>query len=538
RLLSATITLSNKVEDPILKEHQVVSEPEFGDSYKALNVDVATGSATIGTGKKKGRIVALTTEDMQKRKNNVKARTTLLLALPDEHQLRFSKYKTAQEIWDAILKTFGGNEATKKTKKNLLKQQYGNFKAEGSETLEQTFIRLQIIVSQLEFMDIEIEQDVYESKVQRKSESNSQNMAFISSAKNSSRKEEVNTASIPTASTNVSPASANIGAASINQDTACAYIASQSNGSQIKFEDINRIDEDDIESALSAIRWATLQGSAGLPEAKTREAEATTDKGLRPSPAIESTSVDVQNRNPSVTETEISPSTILSKPFIKFMKAADRPTEDKTDKVETAKKTTVDHESSWAKNKNTHKSRTPRAVFHKTGRPPIRTNRPYINAAQPKRTSFYKPAHSYLNKPLQRTSTVRSQLRGPRVPTVNRKLPTVNRKFPIGNSKFSTADMGNKGKAGNSQNHIDDKGYWDSGCSQYMTDNISYLFDYEPFDGGYVSFRQGGCKITGKGAIKTGKIEFKNVYFVKDLKEVPRTILMTKAIRTVAALGT
>nr|GFB58961.1 putative ribonuclease H-like domain-containing protein [Tanacetum cinerariifolium] len=51
-----------------------------------------------------------------------------------------------------------------------------------------------------------------------------------------------------------------------------------------------------------------------------------------------------------------------------------------------------------------------------------------------------------------------------------------------------------------------------------MTGNISYLSDYEPFDGGYVSFGQGGYKITGKGTIKTGKLEFKNVYFVKDLK--------------------
>nr|GFA85304.1 ribonuclease H-like domain-containing protein [Tanacetum cinerariifolium] len=80
---------------------------------------------------------------MKKRKNDVKARTTLLLALPDEHQLHFSKHKTAQELWAAILKTFNGNEATKKMKKNLLKQQYGNFKAEGSETLEQTFNILQ-----------------------------------------------------------------------------------------------------------------------------------------------------------------------------------------------------------------------------------------------------------------------------------------------------------------------------------------------------------------------------------------------------------
>nr|GEZ75875.1 hypothetical protein [Tanacetum cinerariifolium] len=70
-----------------------------------------------------------------------------------------NKYKTAQELWAAILKTFGGNEATKKTKKNLLKQQYGNIKAEGIETLEQTFNRLQVIISQLQFMDVDIKQD-------------------------------------------------------------------------------------------------------------------------------------------------------------------------------------------------------------------------------------------------------------------------------------------------------------------------------------------------------------------------------------------
>nr|GEV40452.1 hypothetical protein [Tanacetum cinerariifolium] len=78
----------------------------------------STGSASDG---KNGRTIAITTEDMQQRRNDVKARTTLFLARPDEHQLRLSKYKTAQELWAAILKTFGGNEATRKTKKNLLK---------------------------------------------------------------------------------------------------------------------------------------------------------------------------------------------------------------------------------------------------------------------------------------------------------------------------------------------------------------------------------------------------------------------------------
>nr|GEZ90845.1 hypothetical protein [Tanacetum cinerariifolium] len=38
----------------------------------------------------------------------------------------------------------------------------------------------------------------------------------------------------------------------------------------------------------------------------------------------------------------------------------------------------------------------------------------------------------------------------------------------------------------------------DSGCSRHMTANITYLSDYEPYDGGYVSFGQGGGKIIGK----------------------------------------
>nr|GEW21640.1 retrovirus-related Pol polyprotein from transposon TNT 1-94 [Tanacetum cinerariifolium] len=79
------------------------------------------------------------------------------------------------------------------------------------------------------------------------------------------------------------------------------------------------------------------------------------------------------------------------------------------------------------------------------------------------------------------------------------------KKFPTGGTKFHAANMGKKGKA-------------DSGCSRHMTGNISYLSDFELFDGGYVSFGQGGCKITSKGTIQTGKLKFENVYFVKDLK--------------------
>nr|GEU38492.1 hypothetical protein [Tanacetum cinerariifolium] len=129
----------------------------FGDSYQAPLEETGKGLVSESSAKKKGRTVAITTEDMQKRRNDVKVITTLLLAILDEHQLRFSKYETSQELWGAILKTFGGNKATKKKE----------------ESVEATIC---------------------------------------------SGKGKVHTASVPTASTQVSTASTNVTAASISHD--------------------------------------------------------------------------------------------------------------------------------------------------------------------------------------------------------------------------------------------------------------------------------------------------------------------------------
>nr|GEX24678.1 ribonuclease H-like domain-containing protein [Tanacetum cinerariifolium] len=543
-----------RIQQYIQHEHYALWEViKFGYSYEFPKDNVTTGSASDGTGKKKGRTVALTTDDMQKRKNDVKARTNLLLALPNEHQLCFSKHKTAQELWDAILKIFGCNEATKKTKKNLLKQQYGNFKAEGSETLDQTFNRLQVIISHLEFLDIEIEHDDLNQK-------------FLTT-KHSSGNEEVNTASVSTASTNVSTDINQIdendmeemdikwnmallsmradrfwkktGKKIIIQGTdvagfdkskvecfnchkmghfarECMDPRSQDRGRKDNYRQGSKIEEQ-APKALMAIDgnmiyhyklWLS-QVEGRLAEFKNQEVKyyekirilefkvesraniesltkelklikkekegldsklagfQTASKDLdnllerlpefvddtvtdynRPSPAVESITDDLQNRNPSVTKTGASP-----KPFIKFVKAADRHTENKTDKGETVKK-------------------------------------PAVKYAE----LYRKPSKSSSIRGSQRNwNNLKSQ-----------QLDQVPRIIIL--------------TGGSSQNNIDDKGYWDSGCSRHMTCNISYLSDYEPFDRGYVSFGQGGCKITGKGTIKTDKLEFENVYFVKDLK--------------------
>nr|GEZ11702.1 hypothetical protein [Tanacetum cinerariifolium] len=73
---------------------------------------------------------------------------------------------------------------------------------------------------------------------------------------------------------------------------------------------------------------------------------------------------------------------------------------------------------------------------------------------------------------------------------------------------------------GNQQQALKDKRVIDSGCSRHMTGNMSYLSGFKELNGGYVAFRGNpkGGKIIGKGKIKTGKLDFDDVYFVKELK--------------------
>nr|GEW05838.1 ribonuclease H-like domain-containing protein [Tanacetum cinerariifolium] len=88
---------------------------------------------------------------------------------------------------------------------------------------------------------------------------------------------------------------------------------------------------------------------------------------------------------------------------------------------------------------------------------------------------------------------------------------------------LSLDDLFNNLKAyeskGNPQQDLKDKGVIDNGCSRHMTGNISYHTDYEEIDGGFVAFggNSKGGKITRKGKIRTGKLDFEDVYFVKEL---------------------
>nr|GEX96565.1 ribonuclease H-like domain-containing protein [Tanacetum cinerariifolium] len=92
-------------------------------------------------------------EEKAQRRLEVKARSTIIMGIPNEHQLKFKSIKDAKQLLEAAEKRFGGNAATKKTQRNLSKQQYENFTTLSSEMLDQTFDRLQKLMSQLELLE-------------------------------------------------------------------------------------------------------------------------------------------------------------------------------------------------------------------------------------------------------------------------------------------------------------------------------------------------------------------------------------------------
>ncbi|GJU36254.1 hypothetical protein Tco_1184608 [Tanacetum coccineum] len=238
-----------------------------------------------------------TAEEKAQKRLEVKAKSTLTMGIPNEHQLKFNSIKNAKSLLEAIEKRFGGNAATKKTQRNLLKQQYENFSAPSSETLDQTFDRLQKLVSQLEILGEKLSQEdvnqkllrslspkwnthavvwrnkpeletmimddlynnlkVYEPKVKGKSSSNTstQNMAFVSSNNYGSTNKAVNTAhGVSAVSTQVTAAnSTNID--NLRVVVICDFFASQQNSPQLDNEDLQQINPDDLEKMdLRALR--------------------------------------------------------------------------------------------------------------------------------------------------------------------------------------------------------------------------------------------------------------------------------------------
>ncbi|GJX71780.1 hypothetical protein Tco_0308951 [Tanacetum coccineum] len=210
-----------------------------------------------------GVIPPTSVEEKAQRRAELKARSTLLMALPNEHQLKFNSYKDAKTLMHAIENIFGGNTATKKTQKNLLKQQYENFVASSTEVIEQTYERLQNLISQLEMHEIETlslddlfnNLKAYESEVKGTSSStiNSHNVAFLSSSSTNSATRAVNTAQAINNTSTQGAADSLTTIENLSDAVSYSFFASQPTTPQLDNEDLQKIHHDDLKEM--DLRW-------------------------------------------------------------------------------------------------------------------------------------------------------------------------------------------------------------------------------------------------------------------------------------------
>ncbi|GJZ48526.1 hypothetical protein Tco_0602358 [Tanacetum coccineum] len=259
---------------------------------------VENGNAPIVTKIVDGKEIVIpptSVEEKVQRRSELKARSTLLMALPNEHQLKFNSYKDAKTLIQAIENKLGGNTATKKTQKNLLKQQYENFAVSSTKLIEQTYERLQKLISQLEIHDEVIPQEdinqkflrslsqewtmhtivwrnkpevetmsldnlfnnlkAYESEVKGTSSSttNSHNVAFLSSSSTNSASRAVNTAQVVNTASTHGTSDSSTTVENLSDVVIYSFFASQPSIPQLDNEDLQQIHPDDLEEI--DLRW-------------------------------------------------------------------------------------------------------------------------------------------------------------------------------------------------------------------------------------------------------------------------------------------
>nr|GEV64751.1 putative ribonuclease H-like domain-containing protein [Tanacetum cinerariifolium] len=586
-------------------------------------------------------VAPTTAEQRLARKNELKAHGTLLMALPDKHQLKFNSHKDAKTLVEAIEKRFG---------------------------LDQIHDRLQKLVSQLEIHRVSLSQEdvnlkflrslpsewkthtlIWRNKADLEEQSTaSQNLAFVSSTHTDITTDSVSVVVSVFAACVKLPKSPLPNVDSLSNAIIYSFFVSQSTSPQLDNEDLKEIEFDDLEEM--DLRWKrhfarecrspkdTRRLAAAEPQRRTVPVETSTSNALvsqcdgtgsydwsyQAEKKTANFSLMAFSSNLSSDNEVPSYSKACSKAYAQLHTQYDKLTDDfRKSQFDVISYQTESDCESWPSS-NLYDRFQPSGRYHAVPPPytgtfmPSKPDLVFNNAPTPVETdhlafnvqlSHTKPAqdlhsvqqiettipaatpvlaspksnsigqrrnrkvcficksmdHSIkdcdyhtkkMSQPTPRNYANRghhkqyaplthSKPRKHKVltavltqskPVSNTAIRPVSAAFPISHPSSRTSNspprvtvvqvpvvsvvQGKQGTWGNPQQVLKDKGVIDSGCSRHMTGNMSYLSDFEELNGIYVAFggNPKGGKITGKGKIKTCKLDFDDVYFVKELK--------------------
>ncbi|GJV12352.1 ribonuclease H-like domain-containing protein [Tanacetum coccineum] len=198
------------------------------------------------------KVPSKTAQALLQRQKERKAKSIMLLAIPDEYQLRFHTIKDAKSLWAAIKSRFGGNVESKKMQKNVLKQQFENFSVSDTEGLDKAYDRFQKLISQLEIHGAAVSNEDANQKFLRALLNMEQHSFELDKQRGIN---EVNTANgVSTAAGHSSQGQAS--SSSYTNDLMFSFFADQSSGPQLDDEDLEQIDQDNLEEM--DIKWQDI----------------------------------------------------------------------------------------------------------------------------------------------------------------------------------------------------------------------------------------------------------------------------------------
>nr|GEU45061.1 ribonuclease H-like domain-containing protein [Tanacetum cinerariifolium] len=443
-------------------------------------------------------IAPTTAEQRLAKKNELKARGILLMVLPDKHQLKFNIHKDAKSLMEAIEK------------------------------------RLQKLISQLEILGESLSQEDINIKFLRSLPSEWRTHTLIWRNKVDLKDQISAVVSVSTASTKPL-ASILLNVDNLSDASIYSFFPSQSNSPQLDNDDLKQIDADDLEEIDLKWQMAMLTTRGRRRDYFARECRSpkdtrNKDTQRRTVPVETSTSnalvsqcdgvgleyiearLVVYQQNKNVFEDDIKllklDVMLRDNALVAFRKKFET-AEKESDEL----KHTLENFQTSSKNLmfDSHELNSSESDVSVPTSPvhdrldTIVVPQTNVKHQRPAKHVDNK-AHSPMRRPIHHRPT-------PQNSNFHQKVTTVK------GTKVN-AVLGTKGNWGNPQQALKDKGVTDSGCSRHMTGNISYLFDFEEINRGYVLFggNPKGGKITSKGKIKTGELDFDDVYFVKELK--------------------
>ncbi|GJZ85847.1 hypothetical protein Tco_0651186 [Tanacetum coccineum] len=379
--------------------------------------------------------------------------------------------------------------------------------------------------------------NIYEPEVKGTSSSstNTQNVAFVSSNSTSSTNRAVNTAhGVTTASTQATAVNSTT-IDNLSDAFICAFFASQLNSPQLDNEDLQQINPDDIEEM--DLRWQmailTMRARRFLKNTGRKLTMNGTETIVFDKSKVECYNYhkmahfarecraprNHKNRNKENTRRVVPVETTISNALISCDGLGDYDLSDQAEEgltnfaliaySSTSSNSKISTDLNYSS--SCLEPVEARLLVYKKNEPVYEEDIKLLkrNFMPPKHDLSFSSIEEFVNEHIVSEPTDKKLMSNSEeedVPQAKKEKKTVK-------SSFAKIEFVKSKGQGNPQMDLQDQGVINSGCLRHMTRNMSYFTNFEEIDKEYITFggNPKGRKITGKGTIKTGNLDFENL---------------------------